>query len=380
MFYYKARIYSSTTILGGYRMQKKRILLVLSVLGLMIVLTGCMKGEQSLKKVDIPEDVSVVDTDKEESEKEETNEDKEEVEDGEEATETEETVAREIYLFDEGGLVVPQELELPKTESAATQVLEYLVVDGPVTELLPNGFQAVLPAGTEVMGVNLKEDGTLIVDLSEEFSNYQAEDEVKILEAMTYTLTQFDSVDTIKLWVNGEHQTVMPVNDTPIAKGYSRGNGINIDLKSKPDLKYSEAMTMFYPKSYQEDIHFVPVTTYVNHEKTDDFTAMMQELLKGASIQYGTQQVFNDHTQLIKEPTLTDGVLQLVFSDAILKDKEKGVIADDVMTSVVKTLTTHEDVEAVAISVEDIPTIYAENGNMYEEPVTVQDVTGKEKM
>ena len=53
-------------------------------------------------------------------------------------------------------MVVPQTFELPKTESAAKQALEYIVKDGPVSEILPNGFQAVLPAGTEIIGVNFK--------------------------------------------------------------------------------------------------------------------------------------------------------------------------------------------------------------------------------
>src|SRR5690625_3051703 len=100
-------------------------------------------------------------------------------------------------------MVAAQTLELPISDNkeVATQVLTYLIKGGPVTPILPNGFQAVLPEGTEILGLSLQEDGTLIVDVSEEFEDYEAEDELKILQAMTYTLTQFDSVDRIKLWI-----------------------------------------------------------------------------------------------------------------------------------------------------------------------------------
>src|SRR5699024_7643220 len=116
-----------------------------------------------------------------------------------------ETVARELYLIDANGMVASQMIELPLLDSkeVATQVLEYLVVDGPVTEIIPNGFRAVLPAGTEILGLNLEEDGTMIVDLSEEFKEYSPADELKIIESVTHTLTQFDSVEQVKLWVNG---------------------------------------------------------------------------------------------------------------------------------------------------------------------------------
>src|SRR5690625_3528663 len=196
--------------MGGCIMQRKGLSILLFLIIISLLLGGCLKGEQTLEEMEVPEDVTIVDEDKETDEEEpsETPIEDEEVE-------SEETVARQIYLIDASGMVVPQTFDLPKTKSAATQALEYLVKDGPITEHLPNGFQAVLPAGTEIIGLNLEEDGTLIVDVSEEFKNYQADEELKILQAMTHTLTQFDSVERIKLWINGEVQEEMPISGTP---------------------------------------------------------------------------------------------------------------------------------------------------------------------
>ena len=69
--------------------------------------------------------------------------------------------------------------------------MEYLVANGPVTDMLPNDFRAVLPEDTE-LSVNIK-DGVATVDFSKEFKNYQPEDEMKILQSITWTLTQFDT-------------------------------------------------------------------------------------------------------------------------------------------------------------------------------------------
>ena len=68
----------------------------------------------------------------------------------------------ELYLIDKNGYVVPQTLELPKSEGVAKQALEYLVKDGPVTEILPNGFRAVIPTDTQ-MSVKIDE-GVAVVD------------------------------------------------------------------------------------------------------------------------------------------------------------------------------------------------------------------------
>src|SRR5699024_2021693 len=142
---------------------------------------------------------------------------------------SEEMVERQLFLIDANGEVAPQKVEMPKDDSMAVaeQSLEYLVKDGPVQNVLPNGFQAVIPSGTEISSVDLKDDGTLTVDVSKEFEDYDAKEELNILEAMTFTVTQFDSVDKMKLEINGHPQDEMPVNGTPISDGYSRANGIN---------------------------------------------------------------------------------------------------------------------------------------------------------
>ena len=63
---------------------------------------------------------------------------------------TENSVMTELYLIDKNGYVVSQSIPLPGKESVAKQALEHLVVNGPVQEVLPNGFRAVIPADTQV--------------------------------------------------------------------------------------------------------------------------------------------------------------------------------------------------------------------------------------
>lgn len=192
-------------------MQKRLKWMIPGILSVSMILNGCMfEGEQSLEEMDPPpEDVEMIDD-------LENTEDQTDEQGDRTSEPVSNTTERTLYLIDQNGFVVPQILQLPAAESkeVARQSLEYLVIGGPVSNLLPNGFQAVLPAGTEVNGLNLQEDGTLIVDVSEEFTNYRPEDELKILQAMTFTLTQFDSIERIKLRINGKDQEVMPVNGT----------------------------------------------------------------------------------------------------------------------------------------------------------------------
>lgn len=358
-------------------MLRKNASIVLLSMSVVVCLSGCLKGEQSLQEVEIPEEITVVEENIDTLEDVKTKDDQLIIEEKELA---EETVSRELYLFDRNGLVVPQLFELPKTESAAAQVLEYLVVDGPISDLLPNGFQAVIPAGTEILGVNLTEDGTLIVDFSEEFTQYEPENERKILQAITYSLTQFEHVERIKIWLNGENLEEMPIKGTPIASGVSKANGINVQLAERPDVAQSKSITVYYPKTFHDEHYFVPVTEYINLVDENLFASIIETLIEGPAYEVQAMQVFNDDTELISSPRLENGVLELQFNEEILSDKDESVISSEVIESIVRTLTEHDDVDAVELKVEHRSSIVDENGNSYNHPVSKDDVTRSMKL
>ncbi|WP_440896023.1 GerMN domain-containing protein [Amphibacillus sp. Q70] len=324
------------------------------------MLVGCNSSdEEVLEDIDAPIDQA------DETEKEE------DVGELEEGDQTAETVARQLYLLSKEGIVVPQTVELPRIESdeVATQVLEYLVEDGPVTNLLPSGFEAVLPAGTEVLGLNLEEDGTMIVDLSEEFNEYDGEKEQQIIQAMTYTLTQFDNVEKVKLWINGFEQNTMPVNGAPLQDGYSRANGINIIDTEAIDLINSQAVTIYYPTQLESNIYYVPVTQHIEVEE-DLNKSIVEALLNGPSYESKLLHVFNPNVKLLEVDTSSEGVLSMEFTEEILADVNEAYIADEVIETLVLTLTDQPDISGVSISVENVEQIFNEHGVPYSEPVT----------
>lgn len=356
-------------------MQNKKILFIGTLIMFLILLSGCFQGEQSLKEIDVPQNS---DTDNDTAEEEnQAEDDLADTDAGQDVIM--ETVPRQLYLMDVNGMIVEQTLELPLLESkeVATQVLTYLIKDGPVTSILPNGFQAVLPAETEILGLNLLDDGTIIVDVSEEFTDYRPEDELKILQAMTYTLTQFENINKLQLRINGEPQQVMPVNGTPIGDGYSRSNGINIISTDNVDLLNSQAVTMYFPTEYNDSRYYVPITKHIKVDEADPnmLSSIVQSLIEGPGYQTNLIHVFNMDTTLMEVPVLEDGILELVFNESILKDKEKAVISDEVMETLVRTLTEHQNVEAIEVKVENVEVIVNENGEQYDEPVTSSLIT-----
>ncbi|WP_404453370.1 GerMN domain-containing protein [Virgibacillus necropolis] len=358
-------------------MRVRGILVLTGIMSISVILTGCFQGEQSLDKVDPPQDATEVNS-TENADSEVTKEDAKK--EGTEGEVTKETVETQLFLLDSNGMVVPHTVELPATKEVATQALEYLVKGGPITQLLPNGFQAVLPAGTEILGLDLQENGTMIVDVSNNFKEYKAEEELEVLQAMTYTLTQFESVDKVKLWINGYPVNSMPVNGTPVSEGYSRANGINMIQTDTIDYLESEPVTLYYPTEHKDTNYFVPVTQYIEMNESNEYESIVSALIEGPQYNANVMTVFNPSVSLMEEPQLNDGVLKLVFNSDILMDKDKATIANNVVETLVRTLTESDEVKAVDVNVMQVEQIFNESGKEYTEPVTKKMIMPAEKL
>ncbi|SET77579.1 germination protein M [Salinibacillus kushneri] len=361
-------------------MKKRSIWIGTAFTSSIVLLSGCFQGEQSLEELmDPPQNVQTVnDLDNTEDNNQASEENKKKETSDESSEETKETTNRELYLIDQNGMVVSQTLPLPQVDSkeVAKQSLEYLVKDGPVSSILPNGFQAVLPAGTNINSLNLQDDGTLVVDVSKEFKEYKAENELKILQAMTFTLTQFDSVKRMKLQVDGVEQDVMPVNGTPLGDGYSRADGINLHTGDVSDIVNSEAVTVYYPAQQDSHYYYVPVTTRVEETDSTQYEAVINQLIEGPGYELtGLLNVFQNNVELTEKPVNEDSVLSLTFSKSIFSDEENKTISDPVLNSIVLSLTEQPEVDSVQIQVEGTEQVYNENGEAYTEPVTREDIS-----
>src|SRR5699024_12764240 len=75
-----------------------------------------------------------------------------------------------------------------------------------------------------------------------------------------------------------------------------------------------------------------------------------------------------------------EDVLELSFSKDILKDGDKAMISDEVMETLVRTLTDQEEVEGVKVEVEGVDKLVNENGEAYTEPVTKKTFVPTDKL
>lgn len=276
-----------------------------------------------------------------------------------------------VYLENEHGLLAPVALSLPEHENTTqfTRALEILVKDGVYAERIPSGFKGVLPAGTEVTAVTLqKEEQLAVVEFSKSFRDYEARDERKIMEAITWTLTESPDIQRVQLWVDGEKLNEMPVDGTPLDRALTRAVGINLEISSGTSLSLTSPVTVYFSAATPEGIqYYVPVTRFVN-SGSDRVQSALHELIKGPIRGDGLERVVTDNTIVDHVDESQDGVVTVSISDDMFESGEK--VPAQMLESVVLTVTENTAADQVRIWLNGEKNVVGLDNQNYSEPVS----------
>lgn len=283
---------------------------------------------------------------------------------------------QKMYVLDADGYVVPWAVELPKAEGKAhaKQVLSYMVQGGEGEKLLPKGFKAVLPGGTKVLGIVIK-DGVATVDFSPEFKKYKAEDEQKILDAVTWAMTEFDAVKEVNIWINGHPLDVMPVKGTPVSH-LNRDVGINVEVAEGVKPGNAMAVTVYFQGQVNDKLtYFVPVTRYVPKEDNRGLAAMKQ-LIQGPKQNSPLFSPMLQEMNVVSVKQQKDTVT--VDFDKKLLSYNQGQASPDAMEAVVLSLTENSGAKKVQVTVDGQKNVKAGTID-YSKPVSREIVEQAQK-
>ena len=302
----------------------KRCIIMLMTVSL-VMLSGCGKEDES---VSLPEESYGI------------------------TVEEQATEQRALYFLSNDGYVVPKQMLLPIQEGRAVlkQAIQYLVTNGPVEPFLPTGLTTVLPENTVVRGINITDDETAIIDLSADFLNYDGEKETDMLEALTYTATSFDNIDQIKLWVEGEPLDIMPKQQTVVADGYSRSDGINVLKMEGVDYLTTTPVTLHYPYYIDNQCYFIPTTSYLPNTK-DLKEGVVAPLLEGPGVYENVSHVVSKKVE-VESVTQTDDLVSIILSQDVLTSE--GALTKNAIETMVLTLTEFADINQVELKIEGV--------------------------
>jgi germination protein M len=280
---------------------------------------------------------------------------------------------RAVFLQDHNRLLAPVSLPIATgdVQADAKSALETLVEGGPYAGLLPEGFKGVLPQGTEVKSVTVdKKNKLAVVEFNKSFGSYKAQEERKLMESLTWTLTDRPDIQSVQIWVDGKKLKEMPVGGTPLDHPLTRAVGINLEVGHGVTPLDSSPVTVYFSSSSPAGVqYYVPVTRLVSPEK-DRVQSALHQLIQGPQTQDGLQEVMTGETALKSVERSKDNVITVSLSDDMFA-KGEAVPAEFLESVVLTAADNSEDAVKTKIRIElnGEKSVIGQNNQNYGEPV-----------
>lgn len=269
-----------------------------------------------------------------------------------------------IYLVDSDDYVARTSISTCKCDGKdkAKDLLEGLIIGGSKSGIIPNGFRSIIPSGTTVKNVELK-DKVITIDFSKELLEVNEKEEKKMIEAIIYTLTSIDGIDKVIIMVEGEVLNKLP-SGTNIPTMLDRSYGINknYDLVNTSNI---ESYTVYYVNEYNDNKYYVPVTKYVNSKNEDPIRVIIKELSSSPIYETNLMSYLNASIEL-NSYELSGSDMKLNFNELLLNDLDENNILEEVIYTISLSLNDiYSDLKTVSFYVED-EEIYTFNINEME--------------
>lgn len=260
-------------------MAYKKIISITIIICMVVSITGCgtldiMKGLKSDTNPDVSDvsdlsDFAIIDDSMEDGASEESVETI--------TVNAADTKLKEIvaYYEDENGFVVPVNTEIPWEEGIAKATIRSMVKGNEIEQrIAQSGLHGVLPENTEIKGMSIQ-DGVCRVDFSQNILNTESyEQEQNMVSALTYTLTEFPTIDKVEVLVEGKELA-------SLSKGYAISTAFerkNINLFGSEN---AANYTVYY-KSPDTEVagYYVPIT--FSADKVDNpVVTVVEKLFNG---------------------------------------------------------------------------------------------------
>ena len=257
-----------------------------------------------------------------------------------------------LYLLDSNNYVARTSINSYNKEplEIAKDVINALTIDGKRSDIIPNGFRALIPSGTEILDISLT-DNVLTLNLSNEILSINALYEEKMIESLIYSLTSIDNIDKIILKVEGIVLDKLPNSGKKLPSVLDRSYGINknYNLVNTTNI---DSYTIYYVSKNLDNSYYVPITKYINDDGEDKIKVIINELATSPIYEDNLMSFLNSNVSLI-DYELENDILNLNFNNSIFLDEGSNDILEEVIYTVALSFQDSYNVKDISIFVEN---------------------------
>ena len=230
-----------------------------------------------------------------------------------------------------------------ETIDLAKEIIEILTIDHAKSEYIPSIFTPVIPKDTEILSIDIQ-DKTLKINFNKNILNVPSESAEKMIECLTYSLTEIEGIEGIILYVEGDLLEKVPNTEIKLPSILTRDIGVNkaYDVKN---LKETTKTTVYYIAKDGDISYYVPVTLLSNNEK-DKVEIIIDRLKSKPNEQTNLMSYLNASTELTNYEILEKEVT-LSFNDYLYEGLASDELKEEVKYSISLSVMDTLNVETV---------------------------------
>lgn len=257
-------------------------------------------------------------------------------------------IKRKIYLKNSQNLLVPLTINIEPYEDRIEEI-KFLISKLKNNIEVEEGYKGLLDQDVELLNVSL-EDSKLCLDFNEAFNKYDKNDEIRIIESLVWTCSQYRDISQIKILVNGVELTKMPVGNCPVPKILNRDFGINNHLFMPRNDK--ENVTVYYEDLTNNKRVYVPVTIRVE-QASNEIETIVDALDESLPSYTGLKRAkVLDKIEFNELPSILNDVLNIDLTASSLVDET--TIDKDVYEYLVMSFRDNiSSIESVNVLIQD---------------------------
>ena len=252
----------------------------------------------------------------------------------------------DIYLIDKNNYVAKTNIQVSslKKDLLIDELIETMKIDGKYQDKIPNGFCALLPSDTKLLGKEINND-VVTLNFNSNILDVKSENEEKVIESLIYSITSIDGIDKIIIKIDGENLKKLPktgiILDTELTRDYGINKTYDID-----SIKGINKVTIYYTnKNNNSDVYYVPVTKYVNNDE-EKIKIIIDELASKFSFESNLMSYLNYNTKLL-DYNLTENEIDLNFNEYLFDSSENKKVLEEVIYSISYSVMDNYNVDKV---------------------------------
>ena len=258
-----------------------------------------------------------------------------------------------IYLLDNSKFLSRLEITYDSLtkEDNIKEIIDILTINTKKSKIRA-GFYPIIPENTKLLDV--KVNGTnVLLNFSKEFLDISENLEEKLIEAIVFSITSLDQINSVTIKVEGVLLQKLPHSLKKIPENLDRSFKINkvYEINTINDIV---STTIYYPAKYDDYKYYIPVTKYTNSQK-EKIEIIISELESSNTYSSNIINYMNSETKLINYELL-DTSLLLNFNEAIFGDLVDKNITEEVLYALNYSIKeNYDNVQSVMYLINDNP-------------------------